>query len=67
MKVIKNYNILYQQKCREISLCIRKLRKLHTISEELISTTAKAVVFTIVSEETANSPNTISLSNDTVK
>lgn len=48
-------------------LLIEKSRKLHTIAEDLILPTVKAMVSAMINKEAANNLNKISLSNDTIK
>jgi hypothetical protein len=50
-----------------VSLLIDKSGKPHTISEDLILPTAKAMVSIMISKEAANNINLISLPNDTIK
>lgn len=51
----------------EVSLLIGKLEKSHTITEDLILFAAKVMVSAMVSEETADNLNMISLPNDNNK
>lgn len=48
-------------------LLIEKSGKLHTIAEDLILSTVKAMVSAIINKVAANNLNKISLSNDTIK